>query len=250
MSETKIYSKKDFGSFMSTLDVIKNFNDSVTFTDGKAFFRSADKSMLIKAICDCRMDIELTKLTSKIPIFQAYIGDTVEIGTDDRNYVINNGSDIIRFPIAEDPSKMTEEEYTTKYNDNLVGDPILVWEIDENKFGAIRKYFEGFGTLAMKFQKASNSNEFNIRIGDEGITGSAEIYKFEIPDNSPLVGKEIRTNCQFEFISAAGKCFNGLTIKIYYHPENEWLIFVSDMGTEFVTMQFFRAKPAVSAAGY
>lgn len=247
---SKIYSKKDFESFMSTLELVKNFNDCITFSNGVAYYRSVDRTMMIKTKCECLMDIELTKLANKIPIFNAYIGDTVEIGKDDRNYIINNGSDIIKFPIASDPLKIEEADYTTKFS-SLIDEKnkLFSWDIPSDKFNAILKFFEGFSTCEITFDKDSNSPIVNLRVGDETTTGCAQIQSFDLStmEDKSLLDQLIKTSCMFEFISALGKKFDSINLSVYYNPAQDWIISVSDIKTDFCTMQMFRPRPRITS---
>lgn len=239
---SKIYSKKDFQSFMSTLTIVKDFNDSVTFNNGVAIFKTPDKSLWVKMNCVCPMDIELTKISSKIPIFDAYLGDTIQVSKTDRFYVINNGSDIIRFPIVPDLFKTDENTYNDMLSSLTVDDPILSWDIDSVKFAALRKYFSGFGVDCIKFIKEIDDPTLTLKVGDDGSTGSAELLSVNV-DNQDLLPLAINSEPRFEFISAAGKSFTGISIKVYYVKERDIIVYTTSITTEFCNIELFRGSP-------
>lgn len=244
--EPTVISKNLFKNFISTIDVAKDFNDSITFNDGIAYLYSSDKTMLMRIECNCPINIELTKLASKLMILNAYCGDTVEFNKDDHYYIINNGSDIIKFPLTENPFKATEEVYNSKLNTLINDQPFIFdWNITSEKFESIRKYFSGFGSNSFIFKKEPNDDNLIIKVGTENIFGCAIINNCKIEDEK-LIPIEINTDCEFEYISSTGKCFNKINIKAYYNTETGNIVFVSDLESSFCKIQAFRRRPSVS----
>lgn len=244
--ESKVLSKQNFKNFIETINVAKDFNDSITFNDGIAYLYSSDKTMLMKIECNCPINIELTKLANKINILNAYCGDVVELNKDDHYYIINNGSDIIKLPFTENPFKATEEVYNSKLNTLIVKQPFIFdWNITSEKFESIRKYFSGFGSNSFIFKKEANDPNLMIKIGAENIFGCAIVNNVKIEDEY-LIPIEINTDCEFEYISSTGKSFNKINISAYYNIETGNIVFVSDLESNFCKIQAFRRRPAVS----
>lgn len=247
--ESKIYSKGDYQMFINAITVFKDFNDTITFNDGKAFFKAFAGRIHASVELNCSVDVELTSLTLRIPILNAYIGDTVEIGYDNRSMIINNGQDIIKFPKTIDSTKITEQEFNDKFNtfvnkENLV----FSWDIPADKYGIINKYMNGFQTQSFIISKEPNSTQLKIIIGDQVSIGSVEVKTFDLlmNDYQGLNDQKIISKCWLDYWGPLGKSLKTMNLSVYYYPEKDILIYVCNVETEYGKIKIFSASERIA----